>query len=1231
MTGAAAKPYENKVGLSAEKVAHLEALLKRLENHEADLHHQALRYLLDDGPEAVLDAVAAYPESGQALQLFSAWRKVRPLGITGWDEFLATIEPVEPTFYLRVGKLLAAAATKIRANPFFCQASFDGNRWLEMLLLEASLITADARHSDERKKLALSGPLIDSMLSADGREIKPFLSTPFLKTDDYHLARRRELVMAVADMKTLFVKYRDFIAGFLRNGNAEARLIAMENLALAETPIESFAEELVAAAFDSSRQVREAAESMLRMGAMSAQQVLMRYAADGRRSERESAVRLLGRLLRAQAEAFLRARLDVETSEPVREAIVAALGDAAAAAQPFDLTTPERPPVDLSPPFTPALREAVKLLVFEFNAAAEKHNQELAASGPQQYVYPRHPIEMLTAEQFEELCRRLEHGGKLIGFGVGTAVQHAQGGFQFDGEPTGAYRALLEHPDLKLVHLVRLFGLLRLIQNRHTELELQWSAFGQLDFYRRTHEPPCTLSDVDDVFRALGHDERLLVDSILNKSWDVLEWEPAALWPFYLRHVQELVKSVDLTAATEWTSKYHQEQRRETVFRLLKTFPQVPPVLVGKLWEMAIGTHKADRARAQAIVVKLPDLDERLVQALSSGNYSTRSAAAEWLGRIGDRRAIGPLRAAAKKEKQDAALDELLTALEKLGEPIEEFLDRERLVADAAKNLKKGLPAALDWFPWDRLPALRWHDTGKSVPPDLVRWLIVWSYKSKSAEAGPLLRRYAQLMRPDERSALSTFVLAAWFDRDLMRKYSDAEARAEAKRRVAMWGGGNSPAQQQEWENRIFEQLQRECASAVAEKGILAVAGACGDESIVAPVAKYLKEWYGYRAAQCKALIAMLSAVDRPTALQYLLSISNRFRTKGIRDEAERYVQLLADRKGWTLDELADRTMPTAGFDDDGTLVLDFGPRKFTARVNDQMEITLADEDDKSLKALPAPRKDDDESLAATAKKAYSAAKSELKKFASAQATRLYEAMCTERVWPAADWRMFFLGHPLMRILCRRVVWAVFDASDALVGTFRPLEDGTFTTFDDETYDLPDNARIRIAHGCRLPADAAAAWTRHLADYEVASLFPQFGRESHALSEEKKKAKSVDEFKGYVVEAFKLRGLATKFGYTRGETGDGGWFYDYVKTYPGLGLAVNLGFSGNGLPEENRTVALTELSFRKTAAQEGRFGSRQSLSLADVPSVLLSECYNDLRTIAASGSGFDADWEKKVR
>ncbi|MET0378241.1 MAG: hypothetical protein ABW049_04540, partial [Spongiibacteraceae bacterium] len=76
-----------------------------------------------------------------------------------------------------------------------------------------------------------------------------------------------------------------------------------------------------------------------------------------------------------------------------------------------------------------------------------------------------------------------------------------------------------------------------------------------------------------------------------------------------------------------------------------------------------------------------------------------------------------------------------------------------------------------------------------------------------------------------------------------------------------------------------------------------------------------------------------------------------------------------------------------------------------------------------------------------------------------------------------------------------------------------------------------------------------------------------------------------------------------------------------------LGLQAVIEFTGNPLPEENRTVALLHLSFSSTAGTSS--WQSNNLPLSKVPNVLLSECYNDLRLIAAEGTGFDPEWQKK--
>jgi hypothetical protein len=206
------------------------------------------------------------------------------------------------------------------------------------------------------------------------------------------------------------------------------------------------------------------------------------------------------------------------------------------------------------------------------------------------------------------------------------------------------------------------------------------------------------------------------------------------------------------------------------------------------------------------------------------------------------------------------------------------------------------------------------------------------------------------------------------------------------------------------------------------------------------------------------------------------------------------------------------------------------------------------------------------------------------------------------------------------------MVWLHW-ADDRAQTVFRPLDDGTLTNADDEPVTLPADARIRVAHDSMLSEAEVKKWEQHLVDYEIQPLFAQLGKGTYELPESLRKAKEIIDFRGHLLEAYALRGRANKLGYQRSQAEDGGWFHYYEKRFPTLGLTAGIQFTGNSLPEENRTVALLNLSF--FAGNAANTWDRSEILLSKVPKVLLSECYNDLRLMAAEGTGFDPQWEKK--
>jgi hypothetical protein len=516
--------------------------------------------------------------------------------------------------------------------------------------------------------------------------------------------------------------------------------------------------------------------------------------------------------------------------------------------------------------------------------------------------------------------------------------------------------------------------------------------------------------------------------------------------------------------------------------------------------------------------------------------------------------------------------------------------------------------------------------------------MLSQAVKQKVPEPNAILRKYCAMFEPRDREQFGQFVLESWLREDV-KPITPEEAMKRA--RDAAQSMHNSMTQYpQYYQNApnfgrsvdeltaafLPSQMRTPEGSANGSKGLLAVVAACAAERAAAPTQRYLKEWYGSRAAQGKALIAMLAWIEHPSATQLMLAIGSRFRTKSFQEEATKQAHALAERKGWTLAELADRTVPSAGFDETGTLELSYGQRSFSAKLLPDFKVELFNPDGKKITALPEPRQDDDAELAKDSKKAFSAAKKELKGIVELQTDRLYEALCTDREWTFADWDAYLLQHPLLRYLIQRLVWAEV-AGGKVVHTFRPLDDGTLSDRDDNEIRLSEDAKVRIAHDSFLNAEDVAGWQQHLVDYEISPLFQQLGKGTYTLPSDKTNADEIKDFEGYLLEAFALRGRALKLGYTRGPAEDGGWFHVYEKRFPTLGLEAIIEFTGNPLPEENRTVALLKLIF-SGGRQEGGW-QRAQLPLSKVPKVLLSECYNDLRLIASEGTGFDPDWQKK--
>jgi hypothetical protein len=232
------------------------------------------------------------------------------------------------------------------------------------------------------------------------------------------------------------------------------------------------------------------------------------------------------------------------------------------------------------------------------------------------------------------------------------------------------------------------------------------------------------------------------------------------------------------------------------------------------------------------------------------------------------------------------------------------------------------------------------------------------------------------------------------------------------------------------------------------------------------------------------------------------------------------------------------------------------------------------------------------------------------------QTDRLFEAMCLGRRWPAADWRECLADHPLMRHIIATLVWQAEDPTGQRL-LFRPTPEGDLLDAADDVPALPAGVRISLAHRVQLTPAEAEQWRDHLADYQVKPVFDQFTADRPAFPPD---TELITDHQGWLSDSFAIRTRATKRGYSRSATEDGGWFNEYRKEMPGLGIEVVIGFTGSYLPEEQIAAAVTDLFFRSKSGQE--------LPLAQVPPVLAAESYADYIHVAEAGA-FDPEWQAK--
>lgn len=323
----------------------------------------------------------------------------------------------------------------------------------------------------------------------------------------------------------------------------------------------------------------------------------------------------------------------------------------------------------------------------------------------------------------------------------------------------------------------------------------------------------------------------------------------------------------------------------------------------------------------------------------------------------------------------------------------------------------------------------------------------------------------------------------------------------------------------QEWQKLLEELLQlwlNDDAKEDRRSILLPYCMYCSEKQTV-QLRLLIKSWSKSTRKQLAIYsLGLLGLKASPTALITLNEFMELSSNEMFKRTASEAFQQVALRKRLTVDELADRIVPSLGFNRKGERKVDYGSRFFRVTLHPDLTITIFDQQKQNKsKKLPAPALKDDAEKAEEARLQLGGMKTFTRFQTHLQQKRLEHALKHERTWTAKAWQATYIDNPVMRYLCAGLIWGVYE-DGKLQKSFRSMENGSLTTADEEVYTLPANATIALVHPTDLTTEELAKWKQHLSDNILIPIIPQLSLPMHHLKETEKEGDVITRYSGKI-------------------------------------------------------------------------------------------------------------------
>ncbi len=364
------------------------------------------------------------------------------------------------------------------------------------------------------------------------------------------------------------------------------------------------------------------------------------------------------------------------------------------------------------------------------------------------------------------------------------------------------------------------------------------------------------------------------------------------------------------------------------------------------------------------------------------------------------------------------------------------------------------------------------------------------------------------------------------------------------------------------------------------------------------------------------ACVCSLGLIGSEAAVAALLDLRRRVKHAGFRKQIAAALASAAARTGLTPGELAERVVPDAGLDARGERRIATGATVGWVRIGDGWRVRTEWQTPAGRSArVPAD-------AGADATRQVRRAVNDVKTALAAERSRLEELLAEERSWAVADWRRWYLDHPVTGSVTRGLIWSFSTGVTGIPADGDRLEGA------DGHHAIPPEATVRLWHPARADTAQVGRWRDYLVAAGRMQPFKQAFREVYLVTPaELETTRYSNRFAAHVLRYQQAYALFKQRGWAANYLGpyNGGYEGQARRDFPGAGLTAYF----DHYPVDSGPFAYPVDLCTTDRVSFGRAGDRRRtpVPLEEVPALVLSEAMRDVDLfVSVTSIALDPQW-----